>query len=407
MKILIMNAGNTYNYGAMMMAENFISYFNNKFSDIEFYIEDCKQADLDRLKEATEIDAIYFDEKLSVASTIFNGKLGKIEFRAKEILRAKNAKYYDLVFILGGDTFSEVYSKHIGVYLPLMRIKKINNVTKLYMVGQTIGPYTDKRKAYAAKVFSKVNLYSRDETSRQYLLNELGVEANDMRDLAFLDLTLQDQYKKDYKNVLKKYGLKENEYITFVGTGLLNLYTPDTDVFKARVKEIIGLIKKEYSDKKIVWLSHVTTPEPHASDNTLLKIMNDTFGNYINDNMMVIDGAILPVEARTILGNGYFTLTCRMHAAVSTFQMGKPAICLSYSPKYEGVIAKGLNMSDLVIECKGQEIWENQIVDLVREKMKYVDKNYKKICDKIKSNVNSCQKQVQGNLDEIIEEINN
>lgn len=41
-----------------------------------------------------------------------------------------------------------------------------------------------------------------------------------------------------------------------------------------------------------------------------------------------------------------------MHAAVSTFQMGKPAICLSYSPKYKGVISDGLNLSELVIEAK-------------------------------------------------------
>ena len=108
----------------------------------------------------------------------------------------------------------------------------------------------------------------------------------------------------------------------------------------------------------------------------MLKMINSKYNNYINENLTVIKEQILPVEARIILGHAYFTLTCRMHAAVSSFQMGKPAICLSYSSKYKGVIAEGLKMNNLVIEAKNEELWQSGIVDIVNEKVDYVEKNY-------------------------------
>ena len=130
-------------------------------------------------------------------------------------------------------------------------------------------------------------------------------------------------------------------------------------------------------------------------------MINSKYNNYINENLTVIKEQILPVEARIILGHAYFTLTCRMHAAVSSFQMGKPAICLSYSSKYKGVIAEGLKMNNLVIEAKNEELWQSGIVDIVNEKVDYVEKNYDDLTKKIKENVSNCQEIVKKTLDEI------
>ena len=116
---------------------------------------------------------------------------------------------------------------------------------------------------------------------------------------------------------------------------------------------------------------------------------------------MVIREQILPVEARIILGHAYFTITCRMHSAVSSFQMGKPAICLSYSSKYKGVIADGLKMNNLVIEAKNEELWKNEIVELVNNKIEYVEENYDDLKMKIRENVNNCKNIVEETLNEI------
>ena len=137
----------------------------------------------------------------------------------------------------------------------------------------------------------------------------------------------------------------------------------------------------------------------------MLDSINLKYNNYLNNNLIVIKEQILPVEARIILGHAYFTLTCRMHAAVSSFQMGKPAICLSYSPKYKGVIADGLKMPDLVIEAKNDKLWEKDITKTVLKKVEFVENNYDKLKKEIIVNVNQCKKIVSDTLNEIAEDI--
>jgi len=399
MKILLMNAYNTYNYGAMMMVENFITYMNERVPELEFYIECATEDNLNRIKEGTGYDLIYPDKMITPTKTDYKGKIGKISYKLKELLLIKKSKYYDVVIILGGDTFSEIYSKHIGVYLTWYKINKLNQSTKLFMVGQTIGPYTEGRKKYVSKVLKEVDLYTRDERSRKYLEDELDVKCNSMRDLAFLPLNLQKEYNKKAKTILKKYGLTENNYVTIVGTGLMSLYTKDTELFMNKFMDMVKELKNRYPDKKILWLSHVTGKTPN--DNTMLDEINNKKNNFINKNMVVIREDILPVEARIILGFGYFTITCRMHAAVSTFNMGKPAICLSYSPKYAGVIADSLDMSEIVIESKGDDFWQGKPVKQIMDCVQYIEKNYDKLCKTINKKVKECQDNVLSTLDEI------
>ena len=120
---------------------------------------------------------------------------------------------------------------------------------------------------------------------------------------------------------------------------------------------------------------------------------------------LIIEEPILPIEARLILGNGYFTITCRMHAAVSTFKMGKPAICLSYSTKYNGVIARGLDMNELVIEAKNEQLWKTNLDKIIKEKIDYVENNYNDLKNKIKKEVSKCEKLTNKMLDEIVKGI--
>jgi colanic acid/amylovoran biosynthesis protein len=100
----------------------------------------------------------------------------------------------------------------------------------------------------------------------------------------------------------------------------------------------------------------------------------------------------MPSQARCILGNGYFTITGRMHAAVSTFQMNKPAICLSYSAKYKGVIGEGLKRNDLIIEATDDSLYRNGVLaKTVADKVNYIDNNYPSLIREIKSEVKKAQ----------------
>lgn len=405
MKILIKNASNTYNYGSMMMCENIINELNKRVSDIIFFIDNASFDNIERIKKATKCQNIK-SVNLYVNKYYFKkGILAKIERKIKyemfQIRTILNAKKYDVILILGGDDYAETYDDKKYALKMLKQLNFLNKASNLIMIGQTIGPYTEKRKEYAKKIFPKIKLYTRDDLSSEYVIKELKANPKISRDLAWLNLTLQDEYNKNYDYFLKKYKIKNNQYIVIVGTGLVKWYTTNENDFYNSFIKIIDNLKKKYPNKKIVWLSHVTTPKPALSDNTMLDCLNAKYNNYINENLVVIDKHILPAEARIILGHAYFTLTCRMHAAVSSFQMGKPAICLSYSPKYQGVIARGLNMKDLVIEAKNDLLWKSDIITKIDEKINYIDKNYDDLLVKIQNNVKKCKDIVENTIDEI------
>lgn len=405
MKILIKNASNTYNYGSMMMCENIINELNKRVSDIIFFIDNASFDNIERMKKATKCQNIKSVNLYVNKYCLKKGILAKIERKIKyemfQIRTILNAKKYDVILILGGDDYAETYDDKKYALKMLKQLNFLNKASNLIMIGQTIGPYTEKRKEYAKKIFPKIKLYTRDDLSSEYVIKELKANPKISRDLAWLNLTLQDEYNKNYDYFLKKYKIKNNQYIVIVGTGLVKWYTTNENDFYNSFIKIIDNLKKKYPNKKIVWLSHVTTPKPALSDNTMLDCLNAKYNNYINENLVVIDKHILPAEARIILGHAYFTLTCRMHAAVSSFQMGKPAICLSYSPKYQGVIARGLNMKDLVIEAKNDLLWKGDIITKIDEKINYIDKNYDDLLVKIQNNVKKCKDIVENTIDEI------
>ncbi|MDD2435162.1 MAG: polysaccharide pyruvyl transferase family protein [Bacilli bacterium] len=413
MKIFIKHLSTTLNYGTMMMGENLITYLNKSLNNIEpeYYIDTTKENDIKRLKEATGYNKIFKDEIFNY--NLITKNIKYVRYVEKKMLEnslyKRSGKFYDAVIFLGGDHYSEIYYQvpqdNLIIKNVLKELKKFNLHNKLFMIGQTIGPYTGVRKEWAKETFSNIFIYSRDDESVKYIESELDKKVFKSRDLAFLDLTLQKEYNGNYKNILKKYQLKENEYITIVGTGLVSLYTKNEEQFIKSFVKIINKLKKQYPKKKLVWLSHVVNKYETSNDNTTLKMINEKTNNFIDQNMVVISEELLPVEARIILGHGYFTLTCRMHAAVSTFQMGKPAICLSYSPKYKGVISNGLQMGELVIEAKDDKLWEDKIVDKVNSKVKYIEKNYKKLTDEINNNVNDCQEKVLTMIDIIADNI--
>lgn len=365
MKILIKNLNNTYNYGSMMMGENLITYLNlYSHGIIDYYIEDSDEKNIERLRKATNFNNIFLKKKPIKKNKTENKIMNFIYRKLNEkILINEYKENYDYIFILGGDDYSEEYYniKKSGKYLIqlLNNLKKINKKVPVYMLSQTIGPFTGKRKKIAKKTFKQIVLYSRDNKNYQYLVNNLKCDKiRRMYDLAFLDLNLQKEDKET--KILEKYNLEKEKYIVFVGTGLMNHYTKNEKDMINQISDLLAKLQTKYADKKIVWLSHVTGI--HSNDNIMLNEISKT----ITKNLVIIDNELFPFEARYIIGCGYFLITCRMHAAVSCLQKGKSCICLSYSPKFSGVIGEEFNMEDFVLELKGTDIWKN---DNISEKI--------------------------------------
>ena len=406
MNIFIKNVPNTYNYGSMMMAENtimcFLEFFHDK--DINFYTEPFTENDLTRLRTATKYENIFKDTFFDIKPITEKIRVVRYFEKAlrKRLVMKRACSFYDVVIILGGDDYAETYfnlpRENILIKSLFNQLQYFNKYTKLYMIGQTIGPYTGKRIKMATKGFEGIRIFARDEVTTKYMKDTFNIDVETSRDLAFLDLTLQGEYIKNKKQILKKYNLKENEYIVVVGTGIIDKYNANVETFVDDFYNALKNLKKKYKDKKIVYLCHVVTPN-EENDLTLLDLINAKYDNFIDNECIVIKEVILPIEARIILGMGYLTITCRMHAAVSTFQMKKPAICLSYSPKYKGVISEGLELEKLVIDDLAN--FPNEIIKI----SDYVDNNYDELVKHIDIKTKECATIVSSTLNMIFKEL--
>lgn len=395
MKIKIEHISNTCNYGSLMMAINTLNKLNLSIDSLEFFVDVASEKDLNRLKLETGLSNIKMYKKAKGDSSL--SKVKKLINKYKLI---KNEKHiYDLKLVLGGDDISEYYTKKAWLKLfPIMYLEAINMPTVL--LGQTIGPFTSYRKLLARFALNKTKIYVRDDNCLEYLKG-LGIKsAKNGKDLAFLSLPMQ--YKA--KHILNKYSLKANDYITIVPSGLTECYTSNLNAYIKEQVNILNCVLKNkiLSDKKIVLLPHVLLPK-HVDDRNIIREVMKNIDEEYKSRIIAIYDEMLASEAREILGNGLFTITGRMHAAVSTFFMRKPAISLSYSVKYAGVIGEGLDMNELVIEASNEGIWDKGLVsDLVSQKVDFILDNYEALIKKIDDKVNETSSITEAQLEDLV-----
>ena len=225
-------------------------------------------------------------------------------------------------------------------------------------------------------------------------------------DLAILDLPGQDDYNL-CKSTLAKYGLSNGSYINIVPSGLVRHYTPNRAEYISCFVELINRISDmpEFQNMDIVLLAHVVYPSD-ADDRVIIHEVCSRLSEAVLRRVKLVTDVLQPLTLRQILGNGYLTVTGRMHAAISAIQMGKPAVCLSYSVKYGGVIGKSLGLPELVIESRDIDIWKNgSIVDKIIEKIITLDKNYNPLSDKIRARVSDIKETLENQFKDIMKQI--
>ncbi|MHC1749578.1 MAG: polysaccharide pyruvyl transferase family protein [Cellulosilyticaceae bacterium] len=397
MKIKIDHIQNTFNYGSLMMAINTLNFLNKEVEEVEFYVDCISKEDIERIIKETNIQKIYPCKKNIFSATNIISKI------IKQVKIAQlEAKQYDCKIVLGGDDISEYYAKNgWAIKFPIMYLK--NRYLPTILIGQTIGPFTGYRKILARWALNMSVIYTRDDNCLEYL-KKMGLKsARKGRDLAFLELP----YQKNTEHILDKYELRNTKFITIVTSGLSKWYTTNYSKYlEEQIKIIRNLLNNtELTHTKIVLLAHVLKPE-NVDDRKVIKDLETMLSRQEKERIIFITDKLLASEARQILGNGLFTITGRMHAAVSTFYMRKPAISLSYSVKYEGVIGSGLDMKELVIECANEELWTTgQVSKQVAEKVDYVLKHYERLIYKINQNVTTTSEMAIKQLENAVQDI--
>jgi len=379
-KVVILHGNNTYNYGSFMMLTNFIFSVEKYIIDnsLEIIIQCDTESDFIRVQNSIhsnlKITALYTNIKTVGRNPIRRVKNGYYRFvyLVYKILAYKPTA----VVVLGGDDLSGCYSK-LGLVLELFKLTVIAWKTDLILVSQTIGPFSSWIIPLARFVFKKCHLYLRDPLSHRYSTEVLHLQNSILSaDLALLDLPGQDAITDKYQD----FGLSKDEYVTVVISGLVSSYTKDVDAYVSSWVTVLQHMAEHplLKSKKIVLLAHVLKPD-WCDDRRIIQRIYCILSHCIprsEERFVVITDVLLPVEARSVLGNGLFTISCRMHGAISSMQMGVPAICVSYSVKYAGVIGEGLGMKDLIIEAGNTELWQSgKIATLLDEKIEHVLKN--------------------------------
>lgn len=397
MKIKIEHISNTYNYGSCMMAITLIKRINSEVNNVEFYVDTATEEDLTRLKSETGLDNI-----VSYIIPGSNNIIKRIVNKIKRIQMNRLVENIKTVIVIGGDDISEYYGVDELLQI-LSTLEEKSRDKNIILLGQTMGPFTGGRDEIARKSLKNTTIYTRDDNCLEYLkkLNFKNVKKG--RDLAFLELPMQ----KDRNYILNKYGIDNMEYVTVVPSGLTKCYTKNFDAYISEQCKIMTnlLNNKRLLNKSVVLLPHVLLPE-HIDDRLAIKAIMRKMNPEYKDRIIAIDDAMLPSEARVILANGIFTITGRMHAAVSTFFMRKPAISLSYSVKYAGVIGNGLDMNELVIESADEEKWKNGEISIsVSDKVEFVLDNYNKLIQKIDNKVAETSEISEEQLRDLISQI--
>ncbi|EOB7509513.1 polysaccharide pyruvyl transferase family protein [Providencia stuartii] len=358
MKILIMRASNSKNYGSLMMVANCIYYMQKNDPNISFIVDNIEDDGLERIKTASNYSNITSFKELGIKlrpecsnsnKLIKTFKYFNYSINFGKIIKKLNV---DKVIQLGGDDFSEYYSIK-ALVIELLKINSLKrNLIDVSLIGQTMGPFTSWRKTLVKSTLKDVKIYTRDKTNFDYLKNTLNLKnVDESADLAYL--TLPNQNEEFIKEQAKKLTNNLNNYIVVVPSGLWKAYTTSKeDYINAWVSVINDLYDKKFN---IILLAHVLSDT--SSDAPIIEDIYSRLKPLDTNLILKITEIIQPVLAREIIANSKFVISGRMHACVSALQTGIPAIALSYSVKFKGVIGE-LNIDTNIIESSSDSLWK-------------------------------------------------
>ena len=347
-RIALLNAHNTLNYGTMMMCENVIAHLDRGGRDVVYVVPASDQdLTLSRLGQATGQGNIEVRDRLPgmvprwvprAVRRLVDGVL------LRYLNGLRSVKGCRFVVILGGDDLSEYYGKLrlMDIFLRLVSMRLAGK--KVILLGQTVGPFTGIRKAPARFVLNRMEVvFHRGPESARYAREELECDSpQDVAgDLAFLPLARGAE-----NDILGDLGLEAGKYMVFVPSGLSGSYCADASEY---VEGLAGITRELLEldgagSYRVVVLPHVLQ---NSDDRPLVRSICDRLDS---PRVVGLQEELLPYQARVILGHSRMNFSQRMHGAISSLQQGVPVVALSYSVKYKDVLGRYLGLDDLVVE---------------------------------------------------------
>jgi len=411
-KILLQYFPSLDNYGTAMMGLVTAQFLSDHFGgDVEIH------ADLNSDEIIPEVTG---ELRGSVPVRRFTPPRHQQIQRSRGLLRvfrqlsaAKGYGEFDLVLVLAGDGISEYYGRWNALVKSLIFYFQRFHCP-VVLVGQTLGPFhLFRNRLLLPRLLRRIPVFTRDQWSHDYLQEEWQGKQNlhQGADLAFCDLPLQHDRSIE-REILERYHLVPDRYVTVIVSGLVKQYCTDRRVYFRNWHEILCrlAVHPRLREKQICLLAH--TFANYGDEGAIIAELVAGLPEDLRQRVVPVTERMLPTRARCVLGNGYLTITGRMHASISTFQMGKPAIVLSYSKKYEGIIGRNLNRPDLILEAgRNDALWENcgsarspdgTLADRIDEKVRYICENYDRLTGEIRKEAAVQKQQAESMLQQCV-----
>ena len=399
-----------------MMGVNLLHHLRRRRPDLDVFVSDFdSMEDVEALRSELGMenegvafgkrDYLALERRLQVST-----KLKKLSFvpglsRFLDVLPARLASRYRDVVFLGGDGLWEGYYKDGEV--PLLEFfREVEKHARLYLVGQTMAPFSNPKNVERLRALKNTVIYARDEAGWRYLTEEIGISperAKRSSDLALLPLPRQGE-EGLWEELSGRYGLVAGEYVTLVMSGMASYYTENVEDFE---RGWVALIRRLLADqrldgKKLCILVHVFSIFGGKPEREVARTVYGLLTKEEQERVVLVDEEVRPTRARLVLGNGLFVITSRMHASVSSYQMGVPAVVLTYGPKYKGLVGEGLGCGDLLVVADDSSKWTSgRIVDEVMEKAGYVLDRRDALSTRIQSAVSTEAGYVESALDDL------
>jgi len=382
-RIIVLQIPNSKNNGSAMMAINSINFFDSEFEgDVEFCCDFSSDEDRERigleLNPKTKISTLslpVFERGANLFSSFINRQKW-----IKEVIDVISEKKPLVILVLGGDDFSEYYSGY-KIIVRLYFMYRLSLHFPVYLIGHTIGPFSSWRKSAFRFLMSKCRIVTRDAISLEHCQKDLKHKYTEQgHDLAWFDLPNQTRELKD--RMLNKYELYEDDFIIITPSALVKHYAEKDEDYFSSFGKLLETLREQ--GRKIVFIPHVFS-DTKRDDRWIISEIKKQYPDFTN--VTYIEDMLLPSEFRAIASSCHFSIACRMHAAVSTLQTGRPSIALSYSAKYAGVIGGDMGLPELVVEAADKELWKDGLAGEIKAKIDSIEINYGELISKIQGNV--------------------
>jgi colanic acid/amylovoran biosynthesis protein len=280
--------------------------------------------------------------------------------------------------IAGGDSFADIYGLSRLFYVGLPQILIILLGKKLILFPQTFGPFKGSfARRIARYIISHSEfVYLRDKKSiddaRKLLPASQASKVRFCFDVGFL---LKPEAKTDYDNSWVA-AAKANgrPLVGFNVSGLLYSggYTGKNEFglkadYRVLIEKMIDFLIREKS-AAVALVPHVQTEKlpggPGEGDDAVCREIFTRLQSKYPGQLFFAGTDFTSSQVKNVIAQCDFFTGSRMHACIAALSQGVPAVAISYSDKFVGVL-ETIGMTEAVADPR--KLDENQILQIIGE----------------------------------------